>query len=256
MKTLRARHFHRGRIAPIRLIVVHTMEWPETVTAAEDCARMFATMSRPASAHVCGDSNSRVRCVDDGDTAYAAPGGNADGLHYEFSGRAGQSAKQWADDYSQAALRIAAPQLAAWSKKHRIPLRWLTRSQLKAGLKGLTTHADISAVYRRSDHTDPGPNFPKALLVRLVREELGEDPGSDEIAIPVCARTLKVGVEGDDVRVWQRRMRARGWSLAVDGKFDAKDAETARKFQLEKGLPATGQVDTRTWRATWKALIT
>lgn len=257
MKTVRARHFRQGRIAPVRLLVAHTMEWPETVTAAEDCARMFATMSRPASAHVCGDSNSRVRCVDDDDTAFAAPGANADGLHYEFSGRAGQSAAQWADDYSQAALKVAAPQFAEWSRKYKIPIRFLSRSQLKAGLKGFTTHADISAVYRRSDHTDPGLSFPRLLLLDLVKAELaGADPGTDKTKIPTCTRTLKLGTEGTDVRVWQRRMRVRGWNLKVDGVFDEKDAETCRRFQIEKGIPATGQVDARTWRAAWISPIT
>src|SRR5690349_17380268 len=65
VKTVQARHYTKGRISPIRLIVVHSMEWTETTTTAEDCARMFSTMTRQASAHVCVDSNSAVRCVAD-----------------------------------------------------------------------------------------------------------------------------------------------------------------------------------------------
>jgi hypothetical protein len=257
VKSIQARHFHKGRLAPVRLLTVHTMEWPETVTAAEDCARMFATMDRPASAHICGDSNSMVRCVADRDTAWAAPGGNADGLHYEFFGRASQSAGQWADDPSQAALRVAAPQFAEWSAKHRIPLRWLTRGQLRAGLKGLTTHADISAVYKRSDHTDPGAHFPKELFLKLIKAELGgSDPGTDKSQVPRFARLLAAGTQGTDVAVWQRRMRLRGWSLAVDGKFDARDADICALFQKEKGLAPTGVVDLAAWRAAWLAPIT
>ena len=193
----------------------------------------------------------------DRDTAWAAPGGNADGLHYEFFGRAGQTAAQWADGPSQAALRVAAPQFADWSLRHKIPLRWLTRGQLKAGLKGLTTHADISVVYRRSSHTDPGVHFPKAEFLKLIRAELdGSDPGTDKVAVPRFARFLTAGSKGTDVAVWQRRMRQRGWSLAVDGDFDAADAHICALFQKEKSLPLTGVVDLATWRACWLAPIT
>ncbi|WP_162795159.1 hypothetical protein [Nonomuraea lactucae] len=39
--------------------MIHSMEFPEKGSTAEDCARMFATMTRQASAHVTVDSNKR-----------------------------------------------------------------------------------------------------------------------------------------------------------------------------------------------------
>ncbi|WP_433382836.1 peptidoglycan recognition protein family protein [Streptosporangium sp. CA-115845] len=256
MRMMQARHFHRGRIAPIRLLVVHDMEWPETVTAAEDCAKMFATMTRPASAHVNIDTDSIVRSVKDADTAFAAPGANADGLHAEFAGRARQTRAQWLDAYSRPMLELGAGVFATWSRLHKIPVRHLTRAQVKAGLKGITDHATISAVYKRSDHSDPGPHFPWDVFLPMIKERVGGGDGDDEIVVPTFTATLKRGNTGDPVRVWQRQMRARGWNIKVDGVFDAADASTARKFQIEKGLPATGTVDKATWRAAWIAPIT
>jgi len=70
------------------VVVIHDIEGPEKVTSAESCARYFATMDdgRKASAHVCVDADSEVRCVPDEDTAFHAPGCNSDGLGIEHAG--------------------------------------------------------------------------------------------------------------------------------------------------------------------------
>lgn len=259
MRLVQARHYHRGRIAPIRLAVIHSMEWAEKGSTAEDCARMFATMTRQASAHVCVDNNSVVRCVKDTDTAWAAPGANADGLQMELAGFARQKRADWQDTYSRALLKNAAAVAAVWCKVHRIPVRKLTRAELKAGRKGFTSHADVSAVYKRSDHSDPGAGFPWDVFLDLVRDALeGDDDGEGEVQIPAWSRPLTwpPTSKGDDVRVWQRRMRARGWSITVDGWYGEADERTAKAFQAEKGLPLTGTVDRATWDAAWTAPIT
>ncbi len=169
MKSVQARHYHRGRTGKVRVVVVHDMEWPETATTAEDCARMFATMTRPASAHVCEDSNSAVRCVADADTAWAAPGCNHDGLQLEMAGFARQTREQWLDTYSLAMLGQAARVVAGWCKKYDIPIKHLSVAELKAGKKGIVGHVDVSKAYRRTDHHDPGPNFPWDHFLDLVR---------------------------------------------------------------------------------------
>ncbi|MFD1547027.1 peptidoglycan recognition protein family protein [Nonomuraea guangzhouensis] len=259
MKTVQAKHYHKGRIAPIRLIVMHSMEWAETATTAEDCARMFATMSREASAHVTVDSNSVVRCVADKDTAWAAPGANADGLQVELAGFAKQKRDDWLDDYSRSMLKQAAAVTAGWCKLYKIPVRKLSRAELKAGGKGFTSHADVSAVYKRSDHSDPGTGFPWDVFLDLVRDAMaGEDDGDDDVAIPAWTRRLTwpPTTKGDDVKVWQRQMRKRGWRIDVDGWFAEADEDVCKAFQKEKGIPATGAVDRRTWDAAWTAPIT
>ncbi|GAA3069464.1 peptidoglycan recognition protein family protein [Streptosporangium carneum] len=63
-------------------------------------------------------------------------------------------------------------------------------------------------------------------------------------------------MSGEDVRTWQRQMRARGWSLDADGLYGERSREVCRAFQKEKGLPVTGAVDRATWEASWKEPVT
>jgi hypothetical protein len=56
-----------------------------------------------------------------------------------------------------------------------------------------------------------------------------------------------------DVRVWQSRMRARGWDIAVDGRYGPRSAHVAARFAAEKQLPVqAGTVDATVWNAAWQ----
>lgn len=259
MRTVQAKHFYEGRLSPIRLIVVHSMEWAEKGSTAEDCARMFATMDRPASAHVCIDNDSVVRCVKDSDTAWAAPGANADGLQMELAGFARQKRGDWLDPYSKDMLKQAAAVAAGWAKLYKIPIRKLSQAELRAGRKGFTSHMDVSAVYKRSDHGDPGNGFPWDVFLGLVTDALsGEDDGDDEIVVPKWTRPLSTPptTKGTDVKIWQRQMRKRGWNITVDGWYGPADQEICRRFQADKGIKVTGVVNAATWAAAWTEPIT
>lgn len=146
----------------VRVIVIHDMEYPEKLTAAEEVAEYFRTMPdhRPASAHICVDADSIVQCVHDRDVAYAAPGCNHDGIQIELAGYGRQSRADWLDDYSARLLDRAANATAQYCVKFDIPPVLLTDEQLRAGDRGIVGHAWVSRVYRESDHTDPGVNFP------------------------------------------------------------------------------------------------
>ena len=41
---------------------------------------------------------------------------------------------------------------------------------------------------------------------------------------------------GDDVRLWQKQMAARGWNLAVDADYGARSHDVCVQFQMEKNL--------------------
>lgn len=174
VRFIQARNYTKGpRNCAIDVIVLHTMENEEKPEGAENVALWFAGSTAPqASAHYCIDSNSVVQCVRDSDIAWAAPPCNHNGLQLEHAGRAAQNRADWADPYSQAELRLSAKLAASLCKKYKIPVRWLSVADLKAGRKGLASHANVSAAFHKSNHTDPGPNFPIAQYLALVSTEL------------------------------------------------------------------------------------
>jgi len=70
--------------------------------------------------------------------------------------------------------------------------------------------------------------------------------------------TAIVGQYNADVATWQSRMRARGWSITVDGYFGPQSAGVARNFAAEKGIDSglPGQVDVAMWSAAWTLPVT
>ncbi len=172
-----ARHFKEipaGR--KVRLIVVHTMEAAEKGETAESCARYFQTVEKPVSAHYCLDNNSVVQCVQTKDIAYCAPGANKDGIHLEHAGFARQTVSEWLDAYSKAMLELSAELVGRiLLPKFDIPCQWLSPADIKAGQKGITSHWNITKAYPElgGSHTDPGPYFPVALYLDMVRKIQG-----------------------------------------------------------------------------------
>jgi len=180
MDFVQAKWYGPGRTVPIRVIVIHDMEAPEGPMTAENVAHWFATMpaSSKASAHVCVDNNSAVRCVADGDRAWHAPGANSDGLGIELAGYARQSRAEWLDQYSKGVLENAAKVVAGWCRKHSIPARKLSVAELKAGKKGIVGHIDVSKAYGQTNHYDPGPNFPWDYFLGRVNAHLNPKPSA------------------------------------------------------------------------------
>jgi N-acetyl-anhydromuramyl-L-alanine amidase AmpD len=155
---------------PIDTVVVHTMEIGERPDAAEICARWFASPASRVSAHYCVDAASVIQCVREEDVAWHARGGNSTSIGVELAGMAGQGARDWEDAYSTAVLERGADVVADVCRRHRIPVRHLSVAGLTAGRRGIVGHADVSEAFRKSDHWDPGPGFPWATFLGLVRE--------------------------------------------------------------------------------------
>lgn len=267
MTTIPSPNKYEGRVAPIRVVVLHTMETDERDDIAEAVATYFSRTTTRASAHLCVDNDSTVRCVDDQDTAWAAPGANADGLQIEMAGRASQTPADWSDDYSKALLERAAREVAAWCSRWGIPVRTLTDAQLGDGLsRGITTHAQVSRVFKRSDHTDPGKDFPIAAFVQRVQAILTPIPRPPariptkpaNVKVPVFPGTVRRGSKGSAVRQVQARLAARGWRITIDGDFGPATERIVRAFQAEKlGARAVdGIAGPNTWRALWTSKIT
>jgi hypothetical protein len=214
-----------GRRAPIRLIVLHTMEVEESGSVAEAVGNAFADPARQASAHVGVDTDSSCRYVPDQDTAWAAPGANADGLQLEMAGRAGQTTGQWADRPSGLILWRAAQQAATWCRAYGIPPIRLTDAQLGAGKsRGIVDHWAVTRVFKLSNHTDVGPAFGWTGFLALV-DRLIPGPINPPQTRPATAPATRI-------------------HLAVDGDFGPR---TKARLQQWAGLPVDSVLTATDW---------
>jgi hypothetical protein len=97
----------------------------------------------------------------DNDVAFAAPGANHDGIQLELAGFAKQTPAEWLDPFGILLLNNAANAAAQYCLKYDIPVRRLSNAQLADGTtKGIVSHSQVSEVFKKSDHTDPGKGFP------------------------------------------------------------------------------------------------
>jgi len=171
MRFIQAKNFTKGRISPVKHIVLHTMEAPEKPKTAENVANWFAGKSAPkASAHYCVGADGVIQCVKDEDTAWHAPGANSTGIGIEMVGYASQTKDQWNDSFSRTMLEHVALLVVDIAKKHNIPLRKISADDLKVGTSGVCGHVDVSKAFGKSNHYDPGPNFPWDQFVATLRK--------------------------------------------------------------------------------------
>jgi N-acetyl-anhydromuramyl-L-alanine amidase AmpD len=256
MPFVQARNYTRGRSNAIDVLVIHTMEAPEKPTTAESVAKWFAGSSAPqASAHYCIDNNSAVQCVRDEDVAWHAPGANHNGIGFEHAGFAAQTSKDWQDPYSQALLEVSAELVAKKAEEFHIPVVWLQVADLRAGRRGITGHAQVSDAFKKSDHHDPGGNFPVQHYLALVKKHMGdawvppnEHKGKDKA--PAQNPTLKQGAKGYQVKRLQQLLEQRGFDPgAADGTFGAATLQAVLAAQTAHGLHADGVAGPMTWHA-------
>jgi N-acetyl-anhydromuramyl-L-alanine amidase AmpD len=169
----------KGTRRRVRIVGIHAMDAPEKGNTAESVARYFATLppTEKKSAHITVDCNSTVQCVWDNDIAYAMPGCNRDGIQIELAGYSSQTREGWMDEYSMATLQEGARAVAYYLHKYEIPAVHLTNDELRAGGRGIIGHYQASAVYKGSDHTDPGPFFPWEEFMGMIRHAAARTAG-------------------------------------------------------------------------------
>jgi N-acetyl-anhydromuramyl-L-alanine amidase AmpD len=224
---------YNGRRRKLRLIVWHSTESSEVIGGAYAvAANWFGLLKSKVSAHVVVDdgldpryASGVVQCVLPEDTAWHAGNVNADGYGVEIVGKAAQGVG-WQDTYSLAAIQNACEWINWLPAISWIPHRWLTDAQLRSGEAGHVTHEQCARVLGGSDHTDPGPSFPKAYVMSCLG---GENPGPPDVPTNVDV-PLTYGMRDDpNVRKFQLFM--------------------ARVFPTYAGdLPATGNYLDQTWK--------
>jgi hypothetical protein len=174
---IECRNYLRVRRVP-RNIVLHSIECPEAATRAETTALWMQGLApdRKVSCHYFVDSDSVVQGVADHFIAYHAAGGNQVGIGIEHTGYARQTRGEWLDPFGQRMLGLSVQLSARLCARWNIPPVYLSAGDLRLGKAGITTHAEVSVAFGKSDHTDPGPGFPTAWYVGRVAALLVANP--------------------------------------------------------------------------------
>lgn len=184
---LQAKDYRRGRRDPatgapcgVDLVVIHSAEIGESLAGAEALMRVCAKgrvfppghpkagQPSPASWHYSADADSICQSVREEDTAFHAPGASHRAIGIELSGRARQTADEWDDDFSTRMLDRVAQLVARICGRWDLPCAFVDAEALRAGQRGITTHAAVSVAWRKSTHWDPGPHFPMERFVEMV----------------------------------------------------------------------------------------
>ena len=175
VRYIEARWYRRTqRRNPPLWIVLHATDGVEGPRKAEDGAIELAGLpdnARKRSVHWFVDSDSIVQCVPvECEAWHAGRNANQYGEGIELCGRVSQTREQWLDRDSLPMLALAARLVRARADQLSIPLRFLTATQVRAKMTGITTHAEISRAFPAdTTHTDPGAGFPLEDFMAAVR---------------------------------------------------------------------------------------
>lgn len=171
---IQAVHYTKGRSnTKPHLVVIHTMETPESEGRASQVANWFAGKTAPqASAHYMIDDTKVLQSVLETDTAWAVDDWklNTSSISLEHAGAASQTPAQWADTYSTTMLKLSATLAADIAKRNHIPVVRLSPADILAGKSGFCGHADITkAMNIKGGHSDPGTNFPWSTYIKQIQ---------------------------------------------------------------------------------------
>nr|SBO90569.1 Phage protein [Nonomuraea gerenzanensis] len=64
-------------------------------------------------------------------------------------------------------------------------------------------------------------------------------------------KLLRLGSKSRFLTKWQRQMKARGWSIQVDGIFGPETLGVVKRLQEKAGLAVDGVIGPKTWAAAW-----
>lgn len=165
--------WHGGKTnKPINRIVVHCTvgSEPSVANAAMNTVRYSKRTTRPSSFHYIADHDQHFQYTFDSIVAYHAPP-NGHSLGYELCCSLEDKGKgHFSKPAHQAMLKIAAKDIAQLCLAYSIPIRKLSPAQVKAGARGICGHNDVSLAFRESSHWDPGPYFPWATFIAMVKD--------------------------------------------------------------------------------------
>lgn len=151
--------------------------------------------------------------------------GNQFGISFEMVGYNSSGAEYW-----KHVLDRAAPSLKLVIAKYGIPARFLSIAEMRDGhTKGLITHEMARVAWGNTDHTDPGPNFPKDYAVALLG---GSTPPPVVTPSPQPGRIAEDSQLGPQtIAKWQRRM-----GTPVDGHITLAPGKSSLVIAVQRYL--------------------
>jgi N-acetyl-anhydromuramyl-L-alanine amidase AmpD len=252
-----------------KLIVLHSMECPLESGRAEQVARWFAGPTSPrASAHYMVDPNSVWCGVKPPNVAWHVGAANwysgAGSIGIEQSGYAYQSDWSAAGDPSKQ-MDLVISLVAALCDRYQIPRVWLGVDGLRAGAAGISTHGLCSAAGIGTDHTDPGPDWPKDEFIRRLTGVKQRTKQLMQMVTKQDGGIVQFGFfQGQLAHRWQERPNGNwaAWVALNDRQPFGADGVTAAqnkdgRFEICIWNSVTNQVAYRTqnFNGTWRAWV-
>lgn len=165
-----AARWHGGAQTP-KLIVLHSTVSPCRDGQAIATGNYFANLGedRKASAHYVVDPGKTVQCVGDHTVAYHC-GFNQDSIGIEMCEFPSWDRTRWDDAEHRRMMRRTARLVAKLTLVYKIRPYYVGRAGLLLGIKGVTTHRQMSLAFKMSSHWDPGA-WPRRKFMREVRRQ-------------------------------------------------------------------------------------
>jgi N-acetylmuramoyl-L-alanine amidase-like protein len=167
---------------PIHRVVIHCTVSPCEPGGARNIAAYFRSRSAGGSAHYVVDPAETVQAAYDSLVCWHSPP-NSHSLGIELCDPMTGSGRRWKDRRHQDMLGRAAKLTAQLCLAYDVPIRRLDPADLRAGKHGICGHDDVSDAFKQSSHWDPGPAFPWAQFMVMVRGEAKKLRGGD-VAVP------------------------------------------------------------------------
>lgn len=159
---IQAKGYTRGRTfieaKEVDWLVLHSAEGAKDEV---DLGRYFAGTTAGSSHAGIGQDGGYASYVNYSDSAWCAPPLNQEAEHLEICGFAKWTRAQW---LAQPKMLETVAKWIAWRcTVRRIPIRFVKLPS--RGTSGVTGHKQVNNVYHKSDHWDPGPNFPWDVVI-------------------------------------------------------------------------------------------
>lgn len=238
---------HGGAQDHVNRIVIHATVSP-TRDFASKIANYFHTTNRQASAHYVVDQGHIVQCLTERTVGWHAPP-NTGSIGIELCDPQTGPGTRWSDADHDRMLRLAAKLVREIAGRWKVPLMKVSAAGLRNGHLGICGHADVSAAWHLTDHTDPGTAFPWTTFMGYVH---GGPTTNWAEALVTQLPTLKRGQaqDSEDVQTLQGLLLARSHpEIKVDGSFGATTEIAVKAVQAWRKLIVDGVVGPKTWQA-------